>query len=93
MRDFNFRGCKQSFCFQDSFCPVKRGNRAGSTRNESDCILSQRDPDQFPAFRESQLREFRVFLLAHFSNVVIKLAVEHNEGSDPFFFSSKKIEK
>ena len=36
-----FRGYKQSFfqlffCLQVSFCPVKRGNRVGSSRNESD---------------------------------------------------------
>ena len=35
-----FVGCKECvyvcfFCFQLSFCPVKRGNRAGSARNES----------------------------------------------------------
>ena len=30
-----FWGCKQRFfCFQFSFCPVKQGNRAGSSRNE-----------------------------------------------------------
>ena len=30
-------GCKQRFfCFQVSFCPVNRGNRAGSSWNQSD---------------------------------------------------------
>ena len=29
-------GCRVFFCFQVSVSPVKRGNRAGSSRNESD---------------------------------------------------------
>ena len=56
-----FWGCKQScFCFQVSCCPVKRGNQAGSSRNEFDYLRrGTQDPDQFPVYRLSQLREFR----------------------------------
>ena len=40
VRDFIFLRLQAEFflffCFQVSFCPVKRGNRPGSSRNESD---------------------------------------------------------
>ena len=36
MRDFFLRLQTEIFFFQGSFSPVKRGNRAGSSRNESD---------------------------------------------------------
>ena len=37
MRGLFFNVAKIDFCaFKFSFCPIKRGNRAGSSRNESD---------------------------------------------------------
>ena len=36
MGNFLFYVANRLFCFQVSFCPVKRGNRAGSSRNEVD---------------------------------------------------------
>ena len=60
------KGCKQIFfCFQVSFCPIKRGNRAGSSRNESN--YSRRDTQISFAFLES--RSCDNFGLAHFSIV------------------------
>ena len=57
MRDFFFYDANRVFFyFQVSFCHVKRGNRAGSSRNESD--YSWRGT-QTPVSRLSQLREFR----------------------------------
>ena len=58
MRDFFFEVAKLSFfCVEVSFFPVKRGNRAGSSRNESDYSRRGTYPDQFPASRLSQLRK------------------------------------
>ena len=51
---------REFFCFQVSFCPVKRENRAGSSRNGFGYSRSsERYPDQFPVSRLSQLREFQ----------------------------------
>ena len=51
------------FCFQVSFCPVKRGNRAGSCRNESD--YSRRGTQiNFPLLESRSCEKFG---LAHFS--------------------------
>ena len=55
------------FCFQvvSSFCPVKRGNRAGSSRNEFD--HSRRGTEtSFFVSRLSQLREFRTSSFSSF---------------------------
>ena len=53
------------FCFQVSFCLAKRGNRAGSSRNESD--YSRRGTQtSFPLL---QGRSCENFELAHFSIV------------------------
>ena len=66
VRDSFFLGCKQRFfCFQVSFCPVKRGNRAGSSRNESD--YSRRGTQiSFPLLESRSCDNFG---LAHFSIV------------------------
>ena len=73
MGDFFFEVTELS-CFQVSYCPVKRGNRAGSSRNESD--YSRRGTRiSFPS-RESQLREFRTS--SFFNCVVRKLTVDQN---------------
>ena len=72
MRDFFFWDCKQSFffCFRVSFWPLTRGNRAGSSRNESD--YSRRGAQtSFPASRLSQLREFRTTNSSFFNFVAI----------------------
>ena len=51
--------------FQVSFCPVKRGKRAGSSRNESDC--SRRVTQMsFPLLESRSCEDFE---LAHFSIV------------------------
>ena len=51
------------FCFQVSFCPVMRGNRGGSSRNESD--YSRRGTQiSFPLV---DCRRCEDFGLAHFS--------------------------
>ena len=90
MRDFFFLMSQQRFfCFQVSFCPVKRGNRAGSPRNESE--YWERYPDQFSASRESQLREFQTSSV--FNCVERKLTLGQKGGSDELLFSSNKIEK
>ena len=81
---FIFWGCKKIFfCFQVSFCPVKRGNRAGSSRNEWVWLLSEGYPDQVPASRLSQLREFRT--TAHFSIFLLEKNVDQTE---PPFWST-----
>ena len=66
MGEFFFEVANRAvFCFQVSFFPVKRENRAGSSRNEFD-YTRERYPDQFLASRLSQLREFWT-TVAHFS--------------------------
>ena len=49
--DFFFR-LQSFFCFQVSYCPVKRGNRAGSSRNE---FLTTRGEVPRPFFRFSRV--------------------------------------
>ena len=61
---FFFLGCKQRFSwFQVSFSPVKRGNRAGSPRNEFD--YSRRGTQT--SFLLLDCRSCENFGLAHFS--------------------------
>ena len=64
-----FLGCKQIFfCFQISFCHVKRRNRAGSSRNE--CDYSQRGTHtSFPLL---DCRSCDNFGLAHFSTILLE---------------------
>ena len=55
------------FCFQVSYCPVKRGNRAGSSRNESD--YSRRGTQiSFPLLESRSCENFGL-LIADFSIV------------------------
>ena len=54
------------FCFQVSYCPVKRGNRAGSSRNEPD--YSRRGTQiSFPLLESRNCEKFG---LAHFSIIM-----------------------
>ena len=58
-----------------SCCPVKRGNRAGSSRNESN--YSRRGTQiSFPLF---QVRSCENFGLAHFSTFMLEKKVEETE--------------
>ena len=97
MQDFFFEAANRVFfCFQASFCPVKRGIRAGSCRNESD--HSRRGTQiSFPLLESRSCENFGL-LIAHFSIVyqvliVRKLTVDQIGGAlfDQLFFSSKKI--
>ena len=63
MGDFLFRLQAELFCFQVSYCPVKRGNRADSSQNESD--HSRRGTQAIFPLLES--RSCENFGLAHFS--------------------------
>ena len=59
-----FFGDKQSFlCFQVSYCPAKRGNRAGPSRNEYD--YSRRGTQAISTLLDC--RSCENFGLAHFS--------------------------
>ena len=64
VRDFFVEvASKGFFCFEISFCPVKRGNRAGSSRNESD--YSRRGTQiSFPLLESRSCENFG---LAHLS--------------------------
>ena len=65
MRDFFFEVANRLFCCQVSFCPVKRGNQAGFSRNESD--YSRRGTQtSFPLLESRSCEKFGV---AHFSIV------------------------
>ena len=61
-----FEVANRDFCFQASFCPVKRINRAGSSRNEP--YYSRRGTQIcFPLLESRSCENFRL-LIAHFSN-------------------------
>ena len=64
MRDF-FRGCKERFfCFHASFCPVKRGNRAGSSRNESSTFGEvPRSASRFSRVAVARIPDYLIFQL------------------------------
>ena len=66
------------FCFQVSFCPVKRGNRAGSSRNEFD--YSRRGTQI--SFLLLDCRSCDNFGLAHFFNFLKKKVYQRGP---PFF--------
>ena len=93
MREFFFSRLQTEFffCFQVSFCPVRRENRVGSSWNESD--YSGRGTQISFLSRESQLREFRTS--SFFNCVATKLAhlIKIGPLFDQICFSSKKIEK
>ena len=91
---FFFRLQNRLFFFPSiSFCPVKRGNRAGSSR-EWVSLLSERYPDQLSVSRLSQLREFRT---SSFSNFFLLIGKKKLSNRVPFFincqFSHYTIEK
>ena len=70
MRDFFLRS-QADFFNQVSFCPVKRGNRAGSSRNEFDCSRSTQTSSPLLDCRSCENFEFRtssffIFLLDFF---------------------------
>ena len=84
-------GRKQRFCcVQVSFCPLKRGNRAGSSRNES--AYSRRGTQtSFPLLDLSQLREF-----SKIAKILATATIEKREtglGTSPIFFATATIEK
>ena len=80
---------KSFFCFQVSYCPVKR--KSSRLFSKWVWLLSERYPDQFSASRESQLREFRTS--SFFNCVVRKLTVDQNGGSVlvNFCFLARKL--
>ena len=79
-----FWGCKQSiFRFQVSFCHVKRGNRAGSCRNEFDYSRRGTYPDQFSASRLSRLQEFRTS--SFFNHLAINRKKKVDQTEHPFW--------
>ena len=96
MRDFFFSGCKQRCCyfpcyFQVSFCPVKRGSRAGPSRNES--AYSRRGTQiSFPLL---YIRSCESLVLAPFPIVQSEnwQLIKMGALFDQLFFSSKKIEQ
>ena len=78
MGDF-FRGYKQNvFCFQVSYFPVKRGNRAGSSQNEFD--YSRRGTQAILPLPDC--RSCENFGLAHFSIFLLEKIVDQTE---PYF--------
>ena len=58
IQDFFFEVANgEFFCFQVSFCPVKRGNRTGSSRNES--VYSRRGTQtSFPLLENRSCKKF-----------------------------------
>ena len=58
MGDVFFQGYKRAFYARKLVIAPQRGNRAGFSRNEF-WLLAERYPGHFPAYRLSQLREFR----------------------------------
>ena len=58
-----FEVANRLFCFQVSFCPAKGGNRAGSSRNESD-YSGRGTQTSFPLLESHSCEKFG---LAHFS--------------------------
>ena len=75
-----FWGCRVFFCFQVSFCPVKRGNRAGSSQNEFD--YSPRSTQTSLPFLDC--RSCENFGLAHFSIFFL----QKKSSSEPSFRST-----
>ena len=82
MGDFFFR--LQSFiCFEVRYCPAKRGNRAGSSRNEFD--YSRRGTQAiFPLLGCRSYENFGL-LIAHFSVLWLEKGVDQTE---PPFWSA-----
>ena len=88
-----FWGCRVFFCFQVSFCPVKRGNRAGSSQNEFD--YSRRGTQiSFPFLDCRSCENFGLYV-AHFSTFFVEKKRLSNRA--PFLinchFSHYTIEK
>ena len=92
MRDFFFEVANiVFFCFQVRFCPVKRGNRAGSSRNEFN--YSRRGTQS--SFLFLDCRRCKNFGLGHFSVFLVERRRLSNRA--PLLincqFSHYKIEK
>ena len=90
---FFFLGCKQRFSwFQVSFSPVKRGNRAGSPRNEFD--YSRRGTQTgFPLLDCRSCANFELIRTSQMCSQKTGRWSKKGAPFDQLFFSSKKIEK
>ena len=75
MRDSFFWGCKHIFlCFQVSFCPVRWGNRVGSSRNERDYSTLGEVRVPRTVFRFSRVAVVRILYLVLFKWLVFQFS-------------------
>ena len=85
-----FSRLQSFFCFQVTYCPVKRGNRADSSRNESD--YSRRALPR-SVFRFLRVAVARIRTSSFFNCVVRKLTVDQNGALclNQLFFLARKL--